>query len=700
MSNAVVEEIEALAAQQPCSLVWPVRRPRDKVSYLKEFTDHIKKKFNEPSPNKYARELQDFTNLRNKALNALSEKAIRDPQSLMDLKRYYCQLASILVRFRDSGAEFSWKDAFGSNVVDGDLDFEVNNIMYNIAAVHNELGAKIHKTSESAAKEAISHFTSALWWVTELRDNRSGLKPKEMGHDLLTFYHHILRSQAQEIVLAHSLKVGMNPESVSKISAQIASDYEVAVKLSQTPLYTDPLRDIMLGTSIFNNWKSTITVKHKYFSAMTYLLSALSFSDDKAKEIGNRIIRLKMASELLESCKKLIPDTLDSQSTKSIFDTLYCMISRKLEKAIRFNDTVYHSKLPMPDEVGQVAGKLLITPTPFSTSSVTDFRDLFAGLVTIESVQVTSIYSQKKDEISRNVKDQVEKRDEELAQMMSTLNIDKKITKLPPVETPDELMEICAELSTSPDIVDEVLTKLELLDDKADEMRKLLDKCKELLRRKPNPTREAELTRYLSTHNDVLKTVQSLHKQLYPELQREIQRLSSTKDPSKLLPSIEPPAASENVSRMLENILNNIDDMKKQRSNLLQSLKRSLDEDDVIKHVVTASSEHELKGVFETEIQKHDKYLKELQDNFRRQNELLDTLERVNAEYGQIKLDYRAKQAGCKEKVESIKKFYSQFKATNEGIDKGLEYHNRMLEIVGNFCKNIQADYDLHDLLN
>lgn len=695
------EEIKTLTQHQLACIRWPIRVTRDNGSYINELVNHIRIKFNEPSANKYSKELNEFSNMRNIAISILSEGSFRDANSLRALKKYYCQLASMLGRFKDCGAEFTWKDSFGRGSNTGNIEFEMNNIMYNIAAIHNELGAKIARTNESATKDACLHFSNALWWIAELRDNRGGVKPKEMGHDLLTFYYHVLQAQAQECVLFHSLRTGMRLDNVAKIAAQITTDYDVATKLAQTPLYTDPLKEIMGGTSAFHNWRSTVEFKYKYFSAMTQMLLGLYNSDDNVKEIGMRIARLKYASQFLEHCKKIIPDTLDQSTTKSAFEVIDNLVTRKLEKAIRYNDNVYHSSIPSRETLPLPDSKLLVSPAPFSLSSIPEFKDLFASLVTIESVQVNSIYSQKKDDLSRQIHSQVEKQDEELAQMMSTLNFDKRSLRLPSLEAPDDLIEVCAELSMNPNIVDDVLTKLKELDDKSEEIQNMLDSVQEMLRRRPNKQFEDELKRFKSTHEDALRTTQSLHKQLYPELQEKIKLMATTNNPSGLLPKIDTTSSSDDETiRKLEKLLEKVDEMKQQRASLLSQLRQSLNDDDVIKHVVAASSEHELKNVFDKEIQKHNKYLTPLMSNLKLQNEMLDTLERVNAQYGQVKLNHRAKQAAYKESVESLKKFYAQFNATSEGINAGLEYHRKMVELVKKFHSKVQVSSDFDDLLN
>ena len=102
-----LEEIKALARHQLASIVWPLRTPKDQASFANEFAAHIRNKFNEPSLNKYSREINEFSNLRNVALSTLGEHSLRDNSSLKALKKYYCQLVSMLTRFKDSAAEFS-----------------------------------------------------------------------------------------------------------------------------------------------------------------------------------------------------------------------------------------------------------------------------------------------------------------------------------------------------------------------------------------------------------------------------------------------------------------------------------------------------------------------------------------------------------------------------------------------------------------
>lgn len=700
MSAEESEEVKILGQHLLATIVWPVRTPKDNASFVKEFAEHIKNKFNELSPNKYSRELQEFADLRNIALSNLSESSFRDDNSLKALKTYFCQLSAILARFNDCNATFSWKDSFGRGSQEGGLEYEMNNIMYNIAAIHNELGSKVSNASNT--RGACLHFSNALWWITDLRDNRTGLKPKEMGHDLLTFFHHMLQAHAQECILLHSIRAGMKVENVAKIAAQVANDYDIATKLSITPLYTDPLRDIISGTWTFQIWKATVDFKHKYFSAITQLLMGLANKDDHAKEIGVRIARLKFASQFLEQGKKLIPDTLDATTTKSAFAALENLITRKLEKAIRYNDNVYHSSIPSRETLPQPEAKLLVSPIAFSPSDIPEFRDLFSGLVTIEAVQVSSIYSQKKDDLSRDINSQVIEQDEQLAQMMSTLNIDKRSLKAPQLETPDELIEICAELSMNPNVVDDVVAKLGKIDHMSDEIQKMFEGISEMLRRSPNRQLQDELNHHKQTHENALRTTQSLHKQLNQELQQKVKLMATTSNPMELLPKKESSTMSgdEETIKRLEKLLDKIDEMKQQRASLLNQLKQSLNDDDIIKHVVVASSEQELKNVFDKEIQKHNKYLEPLQANLRMQNEILDMLERANAQYGQVKLNYRAQRSAYTERVDLLKKFYTQFKVTSEGVEHGLKYHRQMLDVVRKFHAKVRASNDFHDLLN
>lgn len=140
--------------------------------------------------------------------------------------------------------------------------------------------------------------------------------------------------------------------------------------------------------------------------------------------------------------------------------------------------------------------------------------------------------------------------------------------------------------------------------------------------------------------------------------------------------------------------------MKQQRAMLVAQLKQDLNNDDVTDNVNAASPEQDLESLFATRLKIHDPLVSEINSNLKKQNELLDALERANAQYGQVKLNYRAQRSAYTERVESLKKYYAQFKATMEGIEDGLKYHNKMVDLVKKFHAKVQASHDLNDLLN
>lgn len=59
---------------------------------------------------------------------------------------------------------FSWKDNYSNMPCSvADIRFELMNILYNIGALHTQLGAADSRTSPDGLKMACTHFQCAAW---------------------------------------------------------------------------------------------------------------------------------------------------------------------------------------------------------------------------------------------------------------------------------------------------------------------------------------------------------------------------------------------------------------------------------------------------------------------------------------------------------------------------------------------------------
>ncbi|CAG2163759.1 unnamed protein product, partial [Oppiella nova] len=170
--------------------------------------------------NSYEREINELEALRNKA-----SRVPRDFTGCSLLKRYYSQIYSLLNRFSafdtNLGVECVWADIYSGQTLIGDLDFELSCVLYNIGALHAELGALDLRSTADNMKVSCTHFQCAVWAFQHLRDDNRLYKSKDMSHELLSFFVQVMLSQAQECILEKSMLDNRKSSIVAKVAAQV-----------------------------------------------------------------------------------------------------------------------------------------------------------------------------------------------------------------------------------------------------------------------------------------------------------------------------------------------------------------------------------------------------------------------------------------------------------------------------------------------
>lgn len=691
------DEHKILATHQLSCVTWQPTQPLPNSCYIDEIKETIQTKFPESSA-EMSQQISKFNNLRNLATSALGDGSSRSEIALNNLKRYYAQLKSMFGRFKDCPAEFYWADSTNKST-GGNLNFEIKNVMFCIAAFHNDIASKLARDTESQIKDACQHYRNAMWWIKELQlCGTDSAQLRDLSHDMLKLLEHLSSAHAHECLLCHSNRAGFKPESLARIALQIVSDYDAAYLI-----ITTSLNKTSSGSGSFKTWLSTIEFKKNYYKSAMNIFLCYQYGEDKAKEIGTHISYLKVAREQLSSIKSInMNSVIGNQFAREALSLAEKLVSRKLDKAIRYNDNIYHAPILNPEDLPAVERKQIATPLPFNISTIPDFKDLFASLVTIEAIEKNSLYSQKKDDMWREIKHETMEKDEQLARLLSTLNLNEKL-KTQALKPPDELVDLCAELSMNPNVIDDLLNELEELDDKLEMVQNTLDKCSNMLdsQRNKSMVHVTELQNLISTQKQALQTSSDLHKLMTPELQMNLRALATTEDPSELLPGINLDCSNEaQIVASISRLVDQVEELKRHRVKLLNELGSSLEHDDFFTHMAVDSSEQKAQEIFETEIKKHNKFVNPLKANLKAQDKILDELEKVNAEYGEVKIKYKNQRRLMNEKVEYYKKLYQQFGNLKGSIADGNRYAKPMLEKVENLLKKIQTSMDLNDFMN
>uniref|UniRef100_U3JHC6 Tyrosine-protein phosphatase non-receptor type 23 n=1 Tax=Ficedula albicollis TaxID=59894 RepID=U3JHC6_FICAL len=449
------------------------------------------------------------------------------------------------------------------------------------------LGAMDKRVSEEGMKVSCTHFQCAAGAFTYLRDHFPHSYSVDMSHQILSLNINLMLGQAQECLLEKSMLDNRKSFLVARISAQVVDYYKEACRALENSETAS-----LLG-KIQKDWKKLVQMKIYYFAAVAHVIyfqSAL----DKLNEA------IKLAKGQPETVQEALRFTMD-------------VIGGKYNSAKKDNDFIYHEAVPALDTLQSVKGAPLVKALPVNpTDPAVTGPDIFAKLVPMAAHEASSLYSEEKAKLLRDVMAKIEAKNEVLDQFMDSMQLDPETVDnldmynhIPPV-----LMEKCAALSVRPDTVRNLVQSMQVLsgvftdvEASLKEIRALLEedeaqeqKLQELLGRVPpapgSPPGLAEVSKecskYLELHEKASFTNTELHRAMNLHLGNLRLLGGPLEQVRAALPS---PSLSEDDKQVLQNlkrILAKVQEMRDQRVSLEQQLREMIQKDDITSSLVTA----------------------------------------------------------------------------------------------------------------
>ncbi|XP_042555952.1 rhophilin-1 isoform X1 [Dipodomys spectabilis] len=233
----------------------------------------------------YEAEIRELEDLR---------QAIRSPRpdeaGLELLAAYYNQLCFLDARFfsptRGLGLLFHWYDSLtGVPAQQRALAFEKGSVLFNIGALHTQIGARQDRSCAEGAKSAMEAFQKAAGAFRLLRENFSHAPSPDMSAPSLSTLEQLMAAQAQECVFQGlSLPGPTAPRGgraqlrLAQEAAQVAAEYRLVYGAMAQP----PVRDYVPAS-----WTTLVYVKAEHFQALAHYhaAAALGGSSPAAGEL-------------------------------------------------------------------------------------------------------------------------------------------------------------------------------------------------------------------------------------------------------------------------------------------------------------------------------------------------------------------------------------------------------------------------------
>ncbi|XP_076244270.1 tyrosine-protein phosphatase non-receptor type protein myopic [Calliopsis andreniformis] len=694
----------------------------------------------------YNEDAESYTNEIHQ-LESLRAMAIRPPVDMAGcllLKKYYCQLHFLQSRFpmgKDGAAAvtFTWRDTYANMVCSlANIRFEIISILYNIGSMHTQLGARTERTSTDGMKMACAHFQCAAWAFEHLKNSYPQPSGVDLAPELMTFMHQLCLAQAQECILEKSMLDNRKPTIVAKVARQIVDYFTLALTTLEQGGSEDGTISDTVGTKIYKSWKRYVKFKKAYHSAVTHLYQGLAAEEQR--KMGERVAFYNVALASLNEAQLIYANakgsiTGASEEKTSVEEALTFtndVIEGKRKAAKNENEFIYHEEVPEKEILPIVKGASLVKGISFSINDPeVSGPDIFARLVPMKVHEASSLYSEEKAKILRSVGSKIEEKDQNLNTYLASLKLEHMSFWDPDVQTtewerlplPDELVERCAALNAKQHVIQDLTDIMGKLSDTSQDVEKILKEIKKLLldeelkekeyqdavgKRPPSIvatdlTREAK--KYEEAHNKALESNHALHK----AITMHVKNLKILAQPlADLIAHIPSPSAylSEQNSekshtaielermhtKELKRILNKVDEMRRQRSELHTKLRDSITQDDLTRLLVTATSDSgPLDRLFADQLSKHQTLVTLIEQNLTAQDNILAALTDAYAQTANVRKGVEEILKRREHIISSLIASYDAYEDLLAKSSKGLEFYRKLEINVSKLLQRVKS---------
>ncbi|XP_063582960.1 rhophilin-1 isoform X5 [Pongo abelii] len=210
------------------------------------------------------------------------EAEIRELEALRQL----CFLdARFLTPARSLGLFFHWYDSLtGVPAQQRALAFEKGSVLFNIGALHTQIGARQDRSCAEGACHAMEAFQRAAGAFSLLRENFSHAPSPDMSAASLCALEQLMMAQAQECVFEGlSPPASMAPRDclaqlrLAQEAAQVAAEYRLVHQTMAQP----PVHDYVPVS-----WTALVHVKAEYFCSLAHYHVAMALCDSSPATEG------------------------------------------------------------------------------------------------------------------------------------------------------------------------------------------------------------------------------------------------------------------------------------------------------------------------------------------------------------------------------------------------------------------------------
>eukprot|EP00056_Hartaetosiga_gracilis_P016208 m.4283 g.4283 ORF g.4283 m.4283 type:complete len:832 (+) comp3854_c0_seq1:1357-3852(+) len=366
------------------------------VDFVRPLMTFVNNEFGE-APEGFEDAVKELTDMRNKCVVKSAEK---HESGLRAVMKYYGTLQCLERRFPFKTAEewdgesvapiilkFSWEDTvggglFGSKLVGlKDMNFETICTLYNIGALHTQIGVQANTSSDSGLKNASINFQNAAVVFNAVAKSVHKFYTNPPSGDLdpnyLSALSFLMLAQSQEMFWKKCVVERKSNGLIAKLAKQTAA------------FYNDSYKNMALAANLDKQWVKVCQAKGAYYEADAHY--RMSFDQGEEGNYGEQIAHLKTALSFLATAAK------PAGSTKFNISRLEDSVASALRSAEKDNSMIYMQSIPRQDSLAPLAQTATVSaekPLPDFTQPEYIGSDPFSNVVPVSVSQAVTRYKQ------------------------------------------------------------------------------------------------------------------------------------------------------------------------------------------------------------------------------------------------------------------------------------------------------------------
>lgn len=628
--------------------------------------------------------------------------------------KYYGQLELLDLRLpvQEDGVrvKFRWYDAYDPSThhTQYSLAFEKASILFNLASLLSTIASDDFENGDFKSSYQFFQYSAGIYKF--IGENFLHAPSQDLDGKTVAFLQNLQLSQAQEVFL---LKLISEDSSKKSLIAKLAMS--TSIHYEQTLSAFEKLEN-EFGEEY--KWTNNLKFKTSFYQNIAYLNYSLSIEE---KKIGEAIAFLKLALTGFDSLKKI-----DNQ-TNIDYKTYQSQTEEKLKSLSRDNDFIYHDLIPSKDSLEPA---VIIKPLGAAKAislndhaNITEIvgEDIFEKVIPMAVHEKLSLYSEEKAKILRGEIEKNETADTELSSFLEYLNLPSSLdnfknnvkNKLDPKlvgwsnEVNDsQYKDIEANKSLISDKKSIVLSTIKELETKLQDEENDYNQQKPQIGTSQEPSQSASinLRDELTNAKQSLLSATKLDQQLNHTIEGETTRLNQLKSTQQLeavffsnnqqeqnLLDIDDSSndqISKHITR-IETSLKLLNNLKLERSKIIEDLKTVIHEDDISNILVLNNkklSGKDEKALFDQELTKFEPYTNRLDSIIFKQPQII---KEIKISYDEI-LSSNSQISEKTLKTKEFEKTYRSFREYKTNFQKSVTFYDNLINFVNDVKSNIE----------